>query len=82
MKTAVILILIALINVSYGFYAELDYDISDDTADLQGTPEDYMNVVEHVDDRERYGCRQARGEEEDGEMKLIVRLKRMVECRG
>ena len=82
MRTGIILFLILQMELSFGFHPELDHAYPADTL-AESNEEGYeYNQVENVDEEPRHGCRPAMSQEEQGGIKLIVRLKRMANCRG
>ena len=76
MKAGLIFLFLVKIGFSFVYFPDLNADFPVDTQ--QDSFQEYGNRFADFFEAPRYGCGQPMGEVEEGGMKLIVRLKRMV----
>ena len=81
MKTGIIFIFFVLSQFSYGFYEEFALPLTTGfDNDSHENYEETYGMNDDVVERPRYGCRDTTEDGEEGSMKLLIRLKRMVRC--
>ena len=85
MKSSIIFIFFTQILFSFGFFHELNFPLQYDE-DISGGRGGVVNgndyLVENYIEQERDGCGQSMEGDDMGQMKLVVRLKRIAECNG
>ena len=80
MKTGLILLFLAQLGFSWGFFPELNFPVEEHQ--VQESLGGNRNLPENDLEQARNGCGQPMDEDEEGQLKLITRLKRMTACSG